>query len=306
MKVVFMGTPAFALPSLEYLLANHQVLAVVTQPDRKQGRGNKLLPPVVKTRALEAGVPVLQPDKVVNIKDDLAALGADVFVVVAFGQILPVSVLNIPPLGCINIHGSLLPALRGAAPIQWSLILGEKTTGVTSMYMAKGMDTGDMLLKSELEILPSDDYGSLSVRLAEVGAQVLGQTLDGLAAGTLTPEPQNEALATYAPKLTREQEKVDWSRPAQEIQNLLRGFSPDTGIYTLLHGEKLKLWAVEPKACVKTGACGEVLAKDKQGFYVQTGDGALYVTQVQAVGGKRLAAGDYLRGHGLELGEILG
>ena len=305
MKVVFMGTPAFAAPSLEYLLKNHQVLAVVTQPDRKQGRGNKLTPPVIKVQAEAAGVPVYQPEKVSQVKDELAALGADVFVVVAFGQILPVSVLSIPPRGCINIHGSLLPQLRGAAPIQWSLILGQPITGVTSMYMAKGMDTGDMLIKKELEILPEDDYGSLSERLSVLGAEALAETLTAMEAGTLVATPQNEAEATYAPKLTRDMEQVDWNQPAAEIRNRLRGFSPDTGLYTFVRGEKLKLWAMEVRPGQEGAVCGQVIGKDKKGFLVQTGAGALYMTQVQGVGGKRLPAGDYLRGHDIPVGEVL-
>ena len=304
MKVVFMGTPDFAVPSLEYLLKQHTVLAVVTQPDRQKGRGKRALPPIVKVRAQEAGIPVWQPEKVRTLAEDLRALQADVFVVVAFGQILPETVLSLPRYGCINVHGSLLPRYRGAAPIQWSLINGEATAGVTSMFMDKGMDTGDMLLRQEMPILAEDDYGSLAARLAVAGARVLAQTLEALEAGTLKRLPQDPALATYAPRLTQEMEHVDWTKDAVQIRNLLRGFSPTSGIYTVYQGEKLKLWATEPVEAAN-GRPGEVLAIDKHGFLVCCGRGGLWVREVQGQGGKRMAADAWLRGHALPAGQIL-
>lgn len=306
MKVVFMGTPDFAVPSLKLLLEEHQVLAVVTQPDRQKGRGKKTVPPVVKTVAEAAGVPVLQPEKIKTCAEELKALGADLFVVVAFGQILPESVLAIPPLGCINIHGSLLPKLRGAAPIQWSIINGETKTGVTAMFMAKGMDTGDMILKKEMEINADDTYGSLSERMSHIGAQALRETLALLAAGKVAATPQNEADATYAPMISKDLEHLDWSAPASRLCALLRGLSPSPGAYTLYEGEKLKIWAMEPAACGMSGAPGQVLEIEKDGFSVQAGDGAVRITEVQGPGGKRMPAAAYLRGHAIERGKILG
>ena len=307
MKVVFMGTPEFAVPTLDALVKKHEVTAVVTQPDKPKGRGKKMLFPPVKERAVEYGLPVYQPVKVkdaefVSVLKDMAP---DVIVVVAFGQILSEEILNIPKYGCINVHGSILPEYRGAAPIQWSVIDGREYGGVTTMYMAKGLDSGDMILKKEEKILESDTYGTLYDRLSVEGAELLIQTLELMENGEAPRTVQDDSKATLAPMITREMEHIDWKNTALNVSNLIKGLNPQPVAYTLLNGEKLKIWFAEPEKGEYTGVPGEIVEVRKKDFVVMTGDGALAVKEVQAQGGKKMTSDAYMRGHALEKGTIL-
>lgn len=306
MKIIFMGTPEFAVPSLEILLKHHEVVAVVTQPDKPKGRGKKLMFSPVKERALQANIVVLQPEKVKEKEfiETLKNYHADLIAVTAFGQILPEEILNMPKYGCINVHGSLLPKYRGAAPLQWAVINGEKETGVTTMYMAKGMDTGDMLLKEKIEISPQDTYGSIHNKLCVIGAELLLKTIEGLEKGTLQRIPQQEEQATYAPMLTKESGHIDWSKKCDEIICLIHGLDPAPTAYTIYEEEPLKLWQAE-KIQQPSGKIGEITAITKKGFVVTAGDGSILVTEVQARGKKRMGADAYLRGHPIEVGTIL-
>lgn len=306
MKVIFMGTPEFAVPSLEILLKHHEVVAVVTQPDKPKGRGKKMTFSPVKQRAIEAGIEVLQPIKVRDAEfiEKLKTYDAELIAVTAFGQILPEEILNMPKYGCVNVHGSLLPKYRGAAPLQWSVINGEQQTGVTTMYMAKGMDTGDMLLKQSITILPNDTYGSIHDKLCVIGAELLLKTIEGLQKGTLERVAQNEKEASYAPMITKETGHIDWTKKSQEIICLIHGLDPAPTAYTVYNGEMLKIWQAENTEPT-TGKIGEVTAITKKGFVVKTGDGSVLVTEVQAKGKKRMAADAYLRGHSMEIGTIL-
>lgn len=308
MRVIFMGTPDFAVYSLKALLTQHEVIAVVSQPDKPKGRGKKLVPTPVKEYALEQGLQVYQPEKArdpefVTLLEELAP---DVIAVTAFGQILPESILNIPKYGCINVHGSLLPKYRGAAPMQWAIINGEKVTGITTMFMAKGMDTGDMLLATEVEITPEDNFSSVHDKMAEAGADLLLDTLAALQAGTVKRVPQDHGAATYAPMITKETGHIDWSKSAQEIINLMRGLDPTPGAYTVYEEEPLKLFkGMQAQGDYPQGKLGEVVDITKKGFVVKCGDGALTITELQARGKKRMAADAYLRGHAMNKGVLL-
>ena len=306
MKVIFMGTPEFAVPSLEALLQHHEVLAVVTQPDKPKGRGKKMAFSPVKERALQAGIEVLQPNKVRESEfiEKLKTYGAELIAVTAFGQILPEEILNMPKYGCINVHGSLLPKYRGAAPLQWSVINGEKQTGITTMYMAKGMDTGDMLLKESISITETDTYGSIHDKMKHLGAQLLLKTIEGLKNGTIQAVAQKEEEATYAPMLTKEMGHIDWSKNCQEIIHLIHGLDPAPTAYTVYKGEVIKIWQAETTQQM-AGRTGEITAIVKKGFVVRAGDGSLLVTEVQAKGKKRMGADAYLRGNKMEIGTIL-
>ncbi len=306
MKVIFMGTPDFAVPSLEALLQHHEVLAVVTQPDKPRGRGKKMAFSAVKERALQSGIDVLQPNKVRESAfiEQLKAYAPELIAVTAFGQILPEEILNMPKYGCINVHGSLLPKYRGAAPLQWAVINGEKQTGITTMYMAKGMDTGDMLLKESISITPEDTYGSVHDKMKHLGANLLLKTIEGLQKGTIVPVAQNEKEATYAPMLTKEMGHIDWSKNTQQIIHLIHGLDPAPTAYTMYQGEMLKIWQAEKTQQI-SGRVGEITAIEKRGFVVTTGDGSMLVTQVQAKGKKRMGADAYLRGNKMEIGTIL-
>ena len=306
MKIIFMGTPEFAVPSLEMLLKHHEVVAVVTQPDKPKGRGKKLMFSPVKEKALQAGIEVLQPEKVKEKEfiEILKNYHADLIAVTAFGQILPEEILNMPKYGCINVHGSLLPKYRGAAPLQWAVINGEKETGVTTMYMAKGMDTGDMLLKEKIEVSSQDTYGSIHDKLCVIGAELLLKTIEGLEKGTLQRIPQQEEQATYASMLTKESGHIDWSKKCDEIICLIHGLDPVPTAYTIYEGEVLKVWQAE-KIQQPTGKIGEITAITKKGFVVTAGDGSILVTEVQAKGKKRMGTDAYLRGHHVEIGTIL-
>ena len=308
MKVIFMGTPKFAVPSLEMLMKHHEVLAVVTQPDKPKGRGKKMLFPPIKETALAHGIPVLQPEKVKEPEfiDKLRSYGADIIVVVAFGRILPVDILEIPKYGCINVHGSLLPKYRGAAPMQWAVINGEKETGITTMYMAKGLDSGDMLLKRELPITDEDTYGTVHDAMCVLGAELLKETLEGLALGTIQKEEQDHEQSTYAPMISKETGHIDWSKSCDEIRNLIRGLDPSPNAYTRYGEEILKIWkASKTENEYPQAQLGEVVEITKQGFVVKAADGGLLITEVQARGGKRMATDAYMRGHEVKAGTIL-
>lgn len=302
MRVIFMGTPDFAVPSLQKLLdRGDDVRAVFTQPDKPKGRGHKLQAPPVKELALQHGIPVYQPGtlKDQEIQEQIKALAPDVIVVAAYGKLLPKAVLDVPKLGCINVHGSLLPKYRGAAPIQWAVINGDKTAGVTTMYMAEGMDTGDMLLKAETPVGPEETSGELFDRLKDLGARLLGETLDQLQAGTLRRIPQNEGEATHAPMLSKEMSQLDWSRPAQELHDLIRGLHPWPCAAAQLDGKRLKLLA--SRAAEGNGVPGALEARP-EGLAVFCGQGALLLTELQTENGKRMSGKDYLLGHPLKEG----
>ena len=306
MRIVFMGTPDFAVPSLQALIdAGHDVCAVYTQPDKPQGRKQILTAPPVKTLALEHDIPVFQPNTLKNEDEQarLRELAPEVIIVVAYGKLLPKAVLDIPPHGCINVHGSLLPRWRGAAPIQWAVIAGDEMAGVTTMKMAEGLDTGDMLLTYETKVGEKETAGELFDRLAQSGAELLTQTLVKL--DEITPRPQDDAQSCYAHMLDKQMAVIDWSRSAHEIDCLIRGLNPWPIALTTLSGERLKVFAAEKAA--GNGEPGTVLEADpKKGLTVACGEGALKLTEIQLVGGKRMKATDFLRGHAIEVGTKLG
>ncbi len=305
MRIVFMGTPDFAVPSLQALIdAGHDVCAVYTQPDKPQGRKQILTAPPVKTLALEHDIPVFQPNTLKNGDEQarLRELAPEVIIVVAYGKLLPKAVLDIPPHGCINVHGSLLPRWRGAAPIQWAVIAGDEMAGVTTMQMAEGLDTGDMLLTYETKVGEKETAGELFDRLAQSGAELLTQTLVKL--DEITPRPQDDAQSCYAHMLDKQMAVIDWSRSAHEIDCLIRGLNPWPIALTTLSGERLKVFAAEKAA--GNGEPGTVLEADpKKGLTVACGEGALRLTEIQLVGGKRMKANDFLRGHAIEVGTKL-
>jgi methionyl-tRNA formyltransferase len=307
LRTVFMGTPAFALATLQGLLAaGVEIVGVYTQPDRPKGRGNQLTPPPVKVLAEQHGLAVFQPAKLraPEVVEQLRALAPELIVVVAYGQILPQSVLDIPRHGCINVHASLLPRYRGAAPINQAIIDGESETGVTTMLMEAGLDTGPMLVKLATPIGSEETAGQLHDRLALLGRAALEETLRRLAAGTLLAEKQDDALSCYAPMLKKEDGLVDWSRSAEQIHDQVRGLDPWPGAYTDLDGEVLKL--ARTRAVAGSGAPGTVLAADASGVLIACGNGALSVRELQLPGKKRLAAADFLRGRPLPVGSQLG
>lgn len=306
MKIVFMGTPDFAEPSLQALLdAGHEVAAVYTQPDKPQGRKQVLTAPPVKALALKHGVPVYQP---ATLRDEaeqarLREIAPELIVVVAYGKLLPKAVLDIPPRGCINVHGSLLPRWRGAAPIQWAVIAGDKIAGVTTMQMAEGLDTGDMLLTYETEIGERETAGELFDRLAVAGASLLTETIDRLR--DIAPRPQDDSQSCYAKMLDKQLAVIDWTRSAREIDCLARGLNPWPVALTLLAGERLKVYSVTP--CAGGGAPGAVLQADpKTGLIIACGEGAVHLDEIQLVGGKRMKSEDFLRGHQVAQGSLLG
>mgnify|MGYP004570239331 FL=1 len=306
MRIVFMGTPDFAVPSLQALIdAGHDVCAVYTQPDKPQGRKQILTAPPVKTLALEHDIPVFQPNTLKNEDEQarLRELAPEVIIVVAYGKLLPKAVLDIPPHGCINVHGSLLPRWRGAAPIQWAVIAGDEMAGVTTMQMAEGLDTGDMLLTYETKVGEKETAGELFDRLAQSGAELLTQTLVKL--DEITPRPQDDAQSCYAHMLDKQMAVIDWSKSAHEIDCLIRGLNPWPIALTTLSGERLKVFAAEKAA--GNGEPGTVLEADpKKGLTVACGEGALRLTEIQLVGGKRMKATDFLRGHAIQVGTKLG
>ena len=313
MRVVFMGTPDFSVPTLEKIIeAGHEVIGVVTQPDKAKGRGKKVLFPPVKEKALEHNLPVYQPKRAREPEfiEQMRELNPDVMVVVAFGQILPKALLDIPKYGCVNVHASLLPKYRGAAPIQWAVIRGEKVSGVTTMQMDVGLDTGDMLMKIEVALAEDETGGSLHDKLSVLGGELLIETLKGLEAGTIQPEKQDDSqTGEYARMLDKALGKVDFSMPAEEIERLIRGLNPWPSAYTFYHGKTMKLWKAKVVSADADGgeaAPGQILSVDKKGFTVQTGDGALRILELQMERKKRMDAGAFLRGCSMAAGEILG
>ena len=307
MKIVFMGTPEFAVPTLEALIEKHNVAAVVTQPDKPKGRGKKMIFSAVKEKAVENNIKVYQPTKVTDgeFVEILKEYEPDVIVVVAFGQILSEDILNIPKYGCINVHGSILPKYRGAAPIQWSIINGEEFGGVTTMYMAKGLDSGDMILKAEEKIKDDDTYGTLYDRLSYIGADLLIKTLDLIERGKVVRVPQNDDDATLAPMITRDMEHIDWDNTSENVVNLIKGLNPQPVSYTMYNDEKLKIWFAEVEKTEYSGEIGEIVDVRKKDFVVKTKKGAVAVKEVQAQGGKKMTADAYMRGHTIEKGIIL-
>ena len=307
MRIIFMGTPEFAAPAIDSLIdAGHEIAAVFSQPDKPKGRGYAMTPPPVKVKAMEHNIPVYQPK---SMRDGEALkifreIKPDVGVVIAYGKILPQEILDAPKYGCINVHASLLPKYRGAAPIQWSVIDGESKTGVTTMQMDAGLDTGDMLLRSETDIAPDETAGDLHDRLSAMGAELIVKTLDALARGELKPEKQDDSGTCYAKMLTKELCAVDWSRSAREIHNQIRGLSPWPVATAVLEGRKLKLHrsAVSPIEAAE-GKCGEIICLEP--LTVKCGSGAVELLEIQAEGKKRMTAEDYLRGHKIEKGTVL-
>lgn len=309
-RVVFMGTPEFAVPCLEMLIQEqYDIIAVVTQPDRPKGRGQKLLASPVKEFAIKHGLQVLQPEKIktTEFENQLAVLNPDVIIVVAFGQILSKRILDIPALGCINVHASLLPKLRGAAPIHWSIIEGETITGVTTMYMDVGLDTGDMILKSEIPISDNAITGEIHDQLKLVGASVLKQTLMLIVQQKAPRIPQNHQEATYAPLLTKMIEKINWERSAVEIHNLIRGLNPWPGAYCCYQDRVLKIWRSRiHDADIATTRPGRVVRVTAEGILVETGLGVIEILEVQPESKRRMLAKDCACGYCINTGEIFG
>jgi methionyl-tRNA formyltransferase len=311
MKLVFMGTPDFAVPSLAALhTAGHEVVGVFTQPDRPKGRGNKLMASPVKIEAEKLGLALFQPEKVktpetVNLLQELAP---ECIIVVAFGQILSKEILQIPACGCVNVHASLLPAYRGAAPIHWAVLNGETLTGVTTMLMDEGLDTGDMLMVREYKIAPTATTGEVHDDLARIGAEVLLETIEGLAAGILVPTPQPTAF-TYAPLLKREHEKLDWSWSAFKLHNRIRGLSPWPGAFSTFRHEQVKIWRsrLEGIAGERESSKllpGQIVALATDGMIVQTGESRIELLELQPAGKKKMTALDFFNGRHIKIGEF--
>lgn len=306
LKTIFMGTPDFAVPCLEVLQAKTEVLAVITQPDRPKGRGHNLQASPVKQKALEYNLPVLQPEKIKTeeFTAELEKLQPDLIVVVAFGQILSQRILDIPPLGCVNVHASLLPRYRGAAPIHWSIINGEKETGVTTMLMDAGLDTGDMLLKDKVTITEEMTTEELHDQLMAMGGKLLAETIDGLANGTITPEKQDDSISNYAGMLNKETGHIDWGKSAVEIHNLIRGLNSWPVAWSMKDGKNYKFWRTKVENGSSDKAPGTVVELRKNSFCLATGEGLLEVLEIQPPSKKRMSAGDLLRGHGVAVGDI--
>lgn len=306
MRIVFMGTPEFAVPSLKALCENgYDVVGVFTQPDRPKGRGNKVVMSPVKEYALSRNIPVFQPQRIKRDGvEDLKALAPDLCVTAAFGQILSQEILDIPPMGTINVHASLLPRHRGSAPINWAILQGDSEVGVTTMMTARGIDNGDMLLKAASPRQPGETAGEMTVRLSEVGAALLLDTLRALEAGTLQRIPQDENAMTYDPMLTKEMGVIDWSQSARDIVNRIHGLNPWPGCTTAYEGARLK-W-LRAEAAEGSGQCGEIITADpKAGLVIAAGEGAVRILQMQAPGGKPMNPKDYLRGHPMAVGTVL-
>ena len=322
LNIIFMGTPDFAKESLEAIYnAGHNTIAVVTNPDRPKGRGMKMIASPVKEFCLQQNIPVLQPEKIREIKDTLVQLNPDLFCVVAYGKILPKDILEIPKLGSINVHGSLLPKYRGAAPIQWAVLNGDKTTGITTMYMDEGMDTGDIILKQEVEIGENETTGELWERLSKIGGELLTETVDKIEKG-MPPRTKQGKDFTLAPMLKKEISKIDWeNKTAQEIKNLIRGLNPIMGAYTTYNNKKIKIWKADKIETQKfmeehpefknhidrftTMVGGTIIFSDeKKGLYVKAKDGILLIQEVQAENSRKMNIQDFLRGNPLKMGEV--
>ena len=311
MKIVFMGTPDFAVPSLHALTeAGYAVAAVVTQPDKPKGRGKTLLPTPVKEEAVMHDIPVYQPEKVRNNPEFLEILkeiNPDIIVVAAYGQIIPKEILELPKFGCINIHASLLPKYRGAAPIQWAVIDGCEYSGVTTMQMNEGLDTGDILLTKKVKLAPKETGGSLFDRLSEVGAELLVDTLKEAEAGTLKPQAQDGSQSTYVKMINKSFGEIDFNEPAEKIERLIRGLNPWPSAFTHHNGKMLKLWDAD--VCNDTDSsakAGTVTQVDKDTFIIKCGNKSLKINELQLEGKKRMDSASFLRGNGIKTGEKLG
>ncbi len=308
MKVIFMGTPDFSVGTLEALVeAGHEVVLAVTQPDKAKGRGKEMQFTPVKECAMKHNIPVYQPRRVREPEciEELRKYQADIMVVVAFGQLLPKEILDMTPYGCVNVHASLLPKYRGAAPIQWAIIDGEEVSGVTTMQMDEGLDTGDMLLKTEIPLDSKETGGSLHDKLADAGAKLCIETLRGLEEGAITPIPQGETTTAYARMLDKQLGNIDWTKEAAAIERLIRGLSPWPSAYTNWNEKVMKIW----DACVvdrtHRATPGTIVKVEKDAFYVQTGKGLLKICELQIPGKKRMDAGAFMRGYQVREGEIL-
>ena len=314
MKIIFMGTPDFSVGTLEALVeAGHEVVLAVSQPDKPKGRGKEMQFTPVKECALKYNIPVYQPRRVREAEciEELRKYNADIMVVVAFGQILPKEILEMAPYGCVNVHASLLPKYRGSAPIQWAIINGEEVTGVTTMQMDEGLDTGDMLLKTEIPIEEKETGGSLFDKLAAAGAKLCVETLEALQNKTVTPIPQGETTTAYAKMLDKQLGNIDWTKRAVEIERLIRGLTPWPSAYTDWNGKVMKIWDAEvdfekvETVEIVEARPGTIVKVEKDAFYVHTGDGLLKVLELQIPGKKRMDAGAFLRGYQVKVGEML-
>ena len=309
MKVIFMGTPDFSVGTLEALVeAGHEVVLAVTQPDKPKGRGKEMQFTPVKECSLANNIPVYQPKRVREPEciEELRKYQADIMVVVAFGQILPKEILEMCTYGCVNVHASLLPKYRGAAPIQWAIIDGEEVTGVTTMQMDEGLDTGDMLLKTEIPIEPRETGGSLHDKLAEAGAKLCVETLKALEEKAIIPVPQGESTTAYAKMLDKQLGNIDWKKEAKAIERLVRGLSPWPSAYTGWEDKVMKIWDAYAVEGTNKAEPGTIVKVEKDAFYVQTGEGLLRVCELQIPGKKRMDAGAFMRGYEVREGEILG
>lgn len=310
MKIVFMGTPDFAVPSLDMLVReSYDVVAVVTRPDRPKGRGNRIMPSAVKEYALRAGIRVFQPErlKADEFIGELENMGPDLIITAAYGKILPKAVLDLPPMGCINVHGSLLPDYRGAAPIQWAVINGESISGITVMYMDEGLDTGDILHKRDIPISREMTSGELYDSLAELGAVTLRETLVMLENGSLKRIKQNESEATYVKPISKDLGSIDWNKSSEVIHNLVRGTNPWPGAYTFYRGEKMKIWKtdISDAECTDGLQPGTILGAGREGMTVLCGRGVLLVKEIQFPGIRKMTVAEYICGHELKEGERL-
>lgn len=309
MRVIFMGTPMFAVPTLEALKgAGHEILAAVTQPDAMRDRGKKVRPTPVKEKAMEMGVPVLQPDKIKGNEEfaaQIRSLGPDVIVVAAYGQILPKAVLDIPPMGCLNVHGSLLPKYRGAAPVQQAILDGEAKTGVTIMQMEEGLDTGDMLMKAETPV-ERKTAEELTLELSQLGADLMVKILMLLERGEVKGEVQDDALASYAPMIHKKDGRIDFNKSAEEIERQVRAMIPWPGAYTYYRGELFKIWEADTIPGRGKGEPGAITAADSNGIVISAGEGSIVAKTVQIPGKKRVSVAEYLRGNSIELFQVLG
>lgn len=304
-RIVFMGTPDFSVPVLRRIIEDgYEVIGVVTQPDRPVGRKKVLTPPPVKVEALKHGIPVYQPEKIRQKEEAerIISLNPDLIITAAFGQILPNEILESPQYGCINVHASLLPELRGGAPIHYALIQGKKKTGITIMYMVEKLDAGDILTQVEVEITEEDNVGSLHNKLSEEGAALLSETLPKLLAGNLKPVPQNNDEATFAYNIKRDQEKIDWSKTGEEIYNHIRGLNPWPVAFTTLDGQTLKLWRTEKVKGVKSEVPGTILKNDPDGITVSTGnETAIKIKELQPAGKTKMTSEEFYRGAGSKI-----
>jgi methionyl-tRNA formyltransferase len=320
MKVVFMGTPEISVSVLEAIIkAGHEVVLAVSQPDKPKGRGKKFQPTPVKESAVKAGIPIIQPKTVKDsiVIEDIRSYNPDAIVVIAFGQIIPKEILEMPKYGCINVHTSLLPAYRGAAPIQWAIIDGQEVTGVTTMLMDKGLDTGDILLTQEIEIENKDTYESLLIKLGNVGAKLLTDTIAELEKGTVIPKKQGEMTTEYAKMIDKSMGNIDWNKSAAVIERLVRGLYPWPSAYTKLHGKTMKIFNAEIVSDnIDEGSldinlsneikpAGTIISTGKSGIMVQTGNGKLLIKELQLEGKKRMTADAFLRGYEINVNESL-